>query len=225
MANAVLHRNQFDYAGVLARPPLSLWGDGRQILSTLYDAFSDKASSLEDYQIEGEQSLPATQGVRVSLGARQSFRFGFTRIEARLTDFRPEEVDSFFDTVRRGVEGLVKLTSEVGFQSHLLLYGAHLTLVRSTSTDFLRGLTNKSLAGLGTDRGTGLIFHADVPDTPLQVQLTVDHSLLVANGLFIQLALSVATGKMDVEATRRTFETLLLERTWSGLGLQFEGGS
>jgi hypothetical protein len=110
--------------------------------------------------------------------------------------------------------------SSFGFSSHLYTYFAHTRVEGGTSGDILKKLTNIDIKYLGKSRGNGLIFRYDLAEKGWELQFTMDHSLLVENGLFVQFSILSKSDKqeyVDVLLHGRT----LLDKALESIGLKF----
>lgn len=201
-----IEQNQIDYIGAFAAPAFPLWGEGRSLLEGLYEAFSAFNLSLADFRIEGSSDDPSSQSVRVSLAGTATFRFRFDRIEFALTNFDPSELDRFFGALTRTAEWLKSTLPGFRFRSHLIGYAAHATTPGQSSSEFLQTLRVPELRALGDGRGSGIIFHGEYPNADRREQFTLDHSLVVNGGLFLNLVSVSESDQMDyaVEAKRLT---------------------
>jgi len=73
---------------------------------------------------------------------------------------------------------------------------------------------------LGETRGAGLIFRYDLVEKDWELQFTIDHSLLVGDGLFVQFSILSKADRqdyLDVLLTGRS----LLEKALATMGLEF----
>ena len=87
------------------------------------------------------------------------------------------------------------------FQSHVFTYATHNEVVNGTASEILMQTSELELSRLGTNRGTGLTFHGDLEEGTSRVQLTVDHSATVENGLFVQLVWLILGDELDHAST------------------------
>jgi hypothetical protein len=209
MVRLVVQQNETQYVGAFARPPFSLWGDGKALLEGLHDAFTDFRVTLKDFRVDGTPDDPVSQTVKVFIGPRGQYRFRFDRVEATMTNSSLDELRLLPSLLGSGASWLREVVQGFKFQSHLFSYGAHYTVLDGTAETYLNGLSTNSLPPLGTAKGTGVIFHADNQKRAWRLQLTVDHSLLIDNGLFIQFALFVMQDELNYEELFREAETIL----------------
>jgi hypothetical protein len=208
MRTLTIQRNQLEYVGLYSRPPFTLWGAGQVILEGLYDAFAGLYSGLGDFRIEGDAAQPADQAVTVTLPHQSVFRFKFDRIEATHFDFRADDVPFLADVLTRGRGWLNSGDLRVPFQSHLLTYTAHASS-DGTSKDLLSGIGFQTIAALGENLGTGALFHGNIPELGWRVQLTVDHSLSVTDGVFIQFLVLIMEDQLNYDEAVRSGQRIL----------------
>jgi hypothetical protein len=197
MLRLLIQQNVAEYKGAYTRPPFSLWGDGKALLEGLHDTFSEFQVSLKDFRVDGNPENPSSQTVKVYLGSTGQFHFRFDRVEATITNGTTEEVNLLPAIAGKGATWLREAVQGFTFQSHLFSYTAHCALAEGTSESVLAGLQTPQLSTLGTVRGSGVIFHADDLERSWRLQLTLDHSLLVEDGIFIQFAVLVLQDHVD----------------------------
>ena len=220
MRTLAVQHNQLEYVGVFAQPALSLWGDGKAILDGLFRTFEGYHSGLNALRTIGEADAPATQGVAVSLGERGNYRFKFERIEASLFNFSDEQIAVFAQVLERGDKWVRRSVPGLVYKSHLFTYASHSALSEGTSKDYLRSLSTLQLKGIGQNLGSGVIFHADVPDRQWTVQLAIDHSLSITDGLYVQMYVFVAGDVVNYAETLSKGRNIL-DSSLEQLGLTF----
>lgn len=221
MLRLLIKQNVAEYMGAYTRPPFSLWGDGRTLLEGLHDAFAPFQVSLKDFRVDGTPEDPSSQTVKVYLGLSGQYRFRFDRIEATITNGTADELRLLPGILHRGSAWLREVVQGFTFKSHLFSYGAHCSIAEGSSETFLSSLHTPQLAALGTPRGSGIIFHAEDARRSWRVQLTVDHSLLVDNGIFLQFAVLVSQDQLDYQEFVSEAEIMLRE-SLGVLGLALE---
>lgn len=220
MTRLLVQQSVADYVGAFARPPFSLWGDGKALLEGLFDAFSDFNVSLKDFRVEGTPEDPSSQAVKVYIGSSGQYRFRFDRVEATLTNGTDADVRLLPALLSTSSSWLEAAVPGFRFQTHLFSYGIHCALAEGTSESYLSSLSTPRLPTFGTARGSGVIFHGERSEPPWRLQLTIDHSLIVEHGLYIQFVLVTSDGVdypllfQEAEATLRS--------SLAELGLSFE---
>jgi hypothetical protein len=220
MRTLVVQQNQVEYVGVFERPALSLWGDGRRILDGLFMAFEGLHSGLSAFRTLGESDAPASQGVSVSLGRQCSYRFKFERVEGSLLDFDDDDLARLRDVLARGDKWVRATLPTPAFKSHLFTYGSHSSLSEGTSKEFLKELSSLHVLERSQNLGSGIIFHADIPDKGWRIQLVVDHSLSVSDGLFVQMLVAAQRDTLNY-AEALSDGRSLLDSSLEHLGLKF----
>jgi hypothetical protein len=219
MLRLLVQQNATEYVGAFARPPFSLWGDGRALLEGLHDTFSGFGVALKDFRIEGTVEDPSSQTVRVYIGSTGQYRFRFDRVEAAITNGSTEDLMLLPSILANGGSWLRATVPDFTFQSHLLSYVAHGALSEQRSEDFLTSLGTPRLPTLGTARGSGVIFHGEDVERSWRFQLTVDHSLVVNDGLFVQIVILMAQDNVDYPAFVLESENIL-RSSLSAIGLE-----
>ena len=106
-------------------------------------------------------------------------------------------------------------TAEFSYSSRACKFSGHYRLEEATSVDFLTTASDLSLSLLGKNRGTGLSFVGDLEDGVTRLQLTVDHSIVTDDGLFVEfnwITLDESMGYASImEQGRKTLESALRE--------------
>ena len=201
--------NRVDYVGLLKKPVINLWGEGGAILGGLYDALSPYHDGLKSFRSIGDGGPPADQAVTVDLGWQAQFRFRFDRIEAHLHTFEDSQLKTFPGVLERGVAWLLEQKPEPAFASHLVTYRCHGPLVASNGAAFLATLPTPRLKGLGPTADAGVILHGTLAGRGARVQLTLDHSLRVRDGLFVEFQAFLPEGVVDYSVTLAELRTAL----------------
>jgi hypothetical protein len=212
--------NQVDYLGIMGRPAFSLWGEERLLLSTLYEAYRPYNVRLENIVGAGTTDSAGDQGVTVNLGARTSFRFRFDRVDARMTNFLTSDLEALPGIIDAGVTALRSIGSEISFTSHIISEFSHSSLSQGRAEDFFRDVGVGPDLRLGESRGNGIIFHFDLPGKQWQVHLTIDHSLSIPGGIFLQYQIVIEADKVDY-ALILSDARQLLRTALSKIGLGF----
>lgn len=193
--------NQVDYVGVLAQPAFSLWGEGKILLATLFAGYRPYNVKLADISGSGDGESIADQEISVRFGGVGLFRFRFDRVEARLSNYGEEDLVRFPDLVERGVASIREAASDFSLASHLLVHASHSVIAGVSSRDYFRDLAPQPNLEIGESRGHGFIFHFDIPDRAWQVQLTLDHSLSISDGIYVNYNVLVVSDRLDYQQT------------------------
>lgn len=189
---------QLDYLAVLERPAFPLWANFPGMMSGLYQAFDGLHSGLGDLTVEGDGRDPLNRAVVVALGEQGIFRVGYERVEAELPGYTHDDLGAFPATLARGDRWMRTHWSGVAVETHCFTFSIHGALNGGSSGDFLRSLSKINL-GIGTNLGTGLILHAFLPRTGWEVHLTLDHSSVVEEGLFVQYVVMIGDDEINYE--------------------------
>jgi hypothetical protein len=222
MLSLEVYQDQLEYVGLFAAPVFGLLSQREKVVSGLYYAFLGLHSGLADFQVEGEGAGGLAETIAVNLTDRGTYRFSSERVEWTFSGpgGRSELDGSVLD---RGNAWLRSTVPSVAFKEHFYTYFAHAWVIGGSAREFLIGLNSPHLHGFGENQGTGLIFHADFPDHGWSVQITIDHSNVAADGLFVQILAVVSADQVDHQQTAKGVDRLLrdsLER----LGLMFTPG-
>ncbi|HEX8360527.1 MAG TPA: hypothetical protein VF613_10480 [Longimicrobium sp.] len=213
---------QLDYVATFAEPAFALWTDVPGMMGGLYGAFAGLHTGLTDFAVEGDERDPLAQKVVATLGNQGFFRVGYDRVEAVLPDYTGADLTEYSSTLKRGDGWLRGQWPAPVIHAHYLTFSIHAELRDGSPIDYLRGLSNRELPGIGDSLGTGLIFHVAIPNTLMQVHLTVDHSTVLDGGLFVQHVVTVGSDQI-VHADVLHWSTQTLDQALWGLGLMFPG--
>lgn len=192
-----IQRNQVRYVGLFVRPAFPLWGNGAAILQGLYEAFSKFHVGIADFTNVAASANPADQAVTVRLGTNAEYRFGFDRVEATLTNFTDRDLDALPDVLQQADQWLRSVVPEFSFLTHTVAYHSHSGVSPGTSEEVLAALPSARLPNREHSRESGIIYHFDVPERELGLHLTLDHSLSIEDGLFIDYTAIRRSGDID----------------------------
>lgn len=222
MTTATIQINQLDYVAAFSRPALSLWGDGARILQGLYDAFYGLHQGLNDITVEGDPAHPAQQSVTVAIKPNAYYRFRFDRVEAQMVNFSDAQIAMLPDIVARGDRWLRASIPSLTFQSHVVSYSSHSKLEGTKSSKVLAGLTRTTFPMLGESTGAGIIYRSELPGRGWRTELTIDHSLVVPDGLFVHFEVLVTADEIDY-GEALALARQLLDGAIASIGVKFEG--
>jgi hypothetical protein len=219
MLSIQVYQDQLEYVGLFATPAFGLLSQSTRVVSGLYHAFVGMHSGLAAFQAESNPDIPLMETVVVNLTDRGTYRLNGERIEWTFPAAGASELDA--SVLARGDAWLRSTLPSLTFQHHYYTYFAHCWVVGGSAKEFLIGLGSPHLEGVGENLGTGLIFHVNFPDHGWSLQITVDHSHVLVDGLFVQ---AVATVMMDRVSHQQTVGDVdrLLRESLVRLGLQLE---
>ena len=222
MLSLQVYQDQLEYVGLFAAPVFGLLSQREKVVSGLYHAFLGLHSGLTDFQVQGEEAGGLSETIVVNLTDKGTYRFGSERIEWAFPGpgGRSEMDGSVLD---RGNAWLRSAVPSVTFKQHFYTYFAHAWVIGGSAREFLTGLNSPHLPGFGENQGTGLIFHANFPDHGWSIQITIDHSNVAADGLFVQILAVVNADNVNHQQTVRDVDRLLRE-SLERLGLPFAPG-
>jgi hypothetical protein len=217
MPRLIVQQNQIGYRGTFGRPAFPLWGEGRAIVLGLYEAFSPYGATLADITLDNTGG-PADQGMTVNIRGNGTFAFRFEYLDWTLQGFAERDLVVVPAILESGVRWVRAIVKEGLFQSHLFSYASHAQIEGATSREFLSDLSGTKLS-IGEDLGSGVIFNFDL-DRQARVQVIVDHSLLIQDGLFIQQQFFVRADQINYEHVM-TLSRGSLEAALNTLQLRF----
>lgn len=221
MKTLLVQQNQISYAALFSQPAFALLENGGRILDGLFTAFSKRGVNLGSFRFEQTAQDPAAQTINVSFGPSCFYKFKLDRIESALNNFRREDFAVFPEILQEGADWLRSSIPDFSFQSHLFTYFGHNQLSEGTSQDVLAALPTFSIPEIGASEGNGIIFHWKLTDRDWRVQLLVDHSLTVTNGLFIQFFLFITGDSVNYSETA-TAGRSIMDTALKKIGLEID---
>jgi len=214
-------QNGIEYYGFYAEPVFDLMGDLGAIVKLFYNAFKSYGVNLASFRGEGDNQDLASTAVFVRIPSLGSFRFKFEQIQAISLDFNDEQLGTFFEMLQRADEQLRGRLPTLTFRSHMFVYTGHFELLAGTATEFLRGLPNRDIPVPGEDLGSGISFNWKDPALDAKVALSIDHSLLIPDGLFVNYRVVLDRDRLDYIPLAVTAQQLLFG-TLASVGLEIE---
>jgi len=194
--NLTVEREQLVHTAQFSRPVLELWGEGKKIVSGLYNAFSPFGVSLADIRAEG--SNPAEQVITVNISSGGVHRFRFDRLETAFLQFSQETFERIPLILDASLRWIRDYVPEAQVGSHQFVHTSHCQVAGDGSVEsILQRIGPSAPKSGGTRKGSGTIFHWDVPEREWQTQLVVDRSLAVSNGLFLMFTLTIGHDKIN----------------------------
>lgn len=183
-------QDQLEYVGLLAVPAFRLFATPAALASGLYHAFQGFHSGADAITFDGDVAQPLRQACAVDLGDHGSYKLSVERVEWTRPGAWAWELNS---TLLAHGDAWLRSTRTAGalLHSHYFTYSAHARPLSGSVRDLLLSIGAPPLPGFGESDGTGLIFHTRTADGNYPVQLTVDHSHEVENGLYLELVVSI----------------------------------
>jgi hypothetical protein len=201
MKKLLVQQNQMSYAALFSHPAFALWGDGRALLNGLFTAFSKRGVTLANFRFEQGSQEPAAQALIVSFGTSSSYKFQLDRVESVLRNYPRSDLEIFPGILQEGADWLRSAIPDFSFESHLFTYYGHSRLSEGTGQDVLAAIPTMSIPEIGASEGNGIIFHWNLPERGWKIQLLIDHSLTVPDGLFIQFFVFITRDSIDYSKT------------------------
>jgi len=213
MIGLVIEQNQVSYTGNYAKPPFKLWGQGGTILSGLCDAFGSFNVTLAHLRVEGAGSQsPLDQAVNVAFGTKGIYRFRFDKVESTFVNFTDEDLDMLPGILAAGEDWLRKAVPELRFQSHQIQYGSHSRPSEGTIDELLQRVVKTDLEIPGGSLKAGVILKWIEPENGWVVQMTLDYSQFVENGLFLWFGITISADRLNFREVAAGARSLLDNR-------------
>jgi hypothetical protein len=221
MITLSIEQNQASYLGLFASPAFNLWKDRHSLIENLYQLFSAYDVSLSDMRFESLSRSPGGEAVVVDVENLGTYRLRYDRVEWVLdgfaeTDFAriPMMLQSVDNWLRSNIKGFK-------FKTQVLGYLNHSNLSDGIARDYLLKFSNRDIPGIEQSLGSGIIYNWQDAQLGGRVQLIVDHSHNISDGLFVQFVLSADKDDLDfpktVEIARSRIDFALAQ-----IGLELE---
>jgi hypothetical protein len=202
-------QNYVTYLGYFARAPLELWGAGSVLIGGLLEKLEPYGASLGAVFQDSISSKPAEHSITFELPRNSRYRFSMGGLRAECQNGTLEDLERVPAFVSVAESWLRSCDTRIKFSSHLYSFGAHVEAEGKTSEQLLLGLSDQRINVLGRNRGAGVTFHADADEGLTQIQLQVDHSLVVHGGLFVQFVRVGASDAIDHPAIAESSKGML----------------
>lgn len=178
---------QVGYSARLDPPALELLSLGAGLYSELLENFRDFGVSLADIRTAGEPNSVVSQSVSILFGKDPGalLKLSLEQIEFIASSLGTEEMNLYPSILQKATDWLLE-RSQTSLRAYDVSYYAHGEIVGTTARDFLQSLTGKlALEGPGEPVGHGVIFRWLDPARERRTSLTLDHSLSLADGVYI----------------------------------------
>ena len=223
MPKLLVQQVSLDYHGFFRSPAYALMGEGAKIMEGLAAAFSSHNVGLGNFRMEVDVTDPAANSIIVTLGTFGIYRFKFDQVQANLRNFRSDDdILGLVTTIEKGDAWLRSTIEDFAFRSHAFIYSSHSTLSEGTSQSFLLSIPRREKpAVIGKDLGSGILETWDISDPAARVHLTLGHSLVQPDGIYINYMVVFETERIDYTDVASKGRAVLDEALQS-LGLEWE---
>lgn len=212
--------SRLEYAAFLARPLFDLWGAGGHILAGLFDALDRYHSGLSSFNSSGDVSTPSDQAVVVALGRQAQFVFKLDRIESHLIGFSASQISPFADMLAKGVGWVLNREPRPEVRSHLVTLRCHCEIAGGNYDSIMARIGPPEVEAFGSAASPGVIYHGKLAGVDGVVHLTIDKSLRVDDGAFVELQVVLPSGEIDhSECIPRAYSAFLAVLGSMGLSL------
>lgn len=222
MTKLISRQNELDYAGFFTSPAFALWKGGIDVIEGVYKTFTSYNVSLADISLDNLSSDSASQGLKVDLNELGDYRFGFEQVEWTASDIDDSNLIRIPEVLKGGEDWLRTIVPDLSFNLHVLSRYSHNTLSEGTSREFLRKFSYLDIPGVGSNLGSGVIFHWELPEPGWRMNITLDHSNLVTDGLFIEQEITAAVDDIDYTKVLITSQKILTSAL-AKIDLEFDG--
>ncbi len=215
-----VHEDHTSYAGLFSGPAFKFWSLGMIMLERVYLLFNEYGVGVNDIKIDAT-SPDSSPTLNIDLGDLGDYKFGLEQVEWEMSNLDDDDLVRVPEVLSRGVSWLCSTNPGLTLKEHNFNYFSHNKLSGLTSQEFLREFHNVDISGVGKSLGSGLIYHWELPEKSWRMSLTIDHSNVVEDGLFIYQDILVSGEQIDytelVISSRK-----LLKETLAKIGLEFE---
>jgi hypothetical protein len=222
MPKLLVQQVSLDYHGFFQSPAYDLMGEGAKIMGGLAKAFSSYNVGLGNFRTEVDVNEPAANSIIVTLGQFGIYRFKFDQVQAGLRNFTSDDdIVGLVSAIEKGDAWLRSTIEGFAFRSHAFVYSSHSSLSAGTSQSFLLSIPRREKPiVIGKDLGSGVLETWEDPDLGARVHLTLGHSLVQTDGIYINYMVVFETERIDYAAVASKGRALL-DRTLKSMGLEF----
>jgi hypothetical protein len=222
MPKLLVQQVSLDYHGFFQSPAYGLMGEGGRIMAGLAKAFSSYNVGLSNFRTEVDVNEPSANSVIITLGQFGIYRFKFDQVQAGLRNFTSDDdIVGLVTAIEKGDVWLRSTIENFAFRSHAFVYSSHSTLSEGTSQSFLLSIPRREKPiVVGRDLGSGILETWDDPDLGARIHLTLGHSLVQPDGIYIHYMVVFETERIDYAAVASKGRALL-DRTLESMGLKF----
>ncbi len=186
-----VQQEQLTYVARFSRPLFEVWGDGKTIVRSLFEAFSQFGVPLSNIRLEPGMTNATDPVVNVNIGSGGNHKFMFDRTETVFAYLTEDSIKSIPSLLEASTRWIRATSPSLKFASHQFVYFNHGHLKNASVEEFLKSVGPKSPKTGGVNKGNGAIFHWEVPDRKWSTQLVLDRSLVIPGGLYTMLTLLV----------------------------------
>jgi hypothetical protein len=151
----------------------------------------------------------------VKLGGIGQTKFAFDKTESAFANFSEESFRTIPRLLAASTDWLRVAVPGFKVASHQFLYSTHSQFKELPVQEFLRTMNPRTLSAGGQSLGSGAIFNFRREDTGWLVQLLIDRSQSIKDGLFVSFGVTVIRDIIDFDEffiTGRTYlESMLSE--------------
>jgi hypothetical protein len=222
MPKLLVQQVSLDYHGFFQSPAYDLMGEGPKIMGGLAKALSSYNVELGNFRTEVDVNEPAANSVIVTLGQFGIYRFKFDQVQAGLRNFTSDDdIVGLVSAIEKGDGWLRSTIENFAFRRHAFVYSSHSALSEGTSQSFLLSIPRREKPiVIGKDLGSGVLETWDDADLGGRVHLTLGHSLVQPDGIYIHYMVVFETERIDYEAVASKGRAIL-DQTLESLGLEF----
>lgn len=222
MPKLLVQQVSLDYHGFFQSPAYDLMGGGAKIMGGLAKAFSSYNVGLGNFRTEVDVNEPTANSIIVTLGQFGVYRFKFDQVQAGLRNFTSDDdIVGLVSAIEKGDAWLRRTIENFAFRSHAFVYSSHSVLSDGTSQSFLLSIPRREKPiVIGKDLGSGILETWDEPDLGARVHLTLGHSLVQPDGIYINYMVVIETESIDYAAVASKGR-VLLDQTLESMGLEF----
>lgn len=223
MVELIVQQNQLLYTGTYSRPAFQLWDAGGTIIGGLYDAFNSLDVSLGDIKAEETGQSPLDQGVTVAFGLDGIYKFRFDKVELSFVNFTDQTLDKLPAILSAADKWLRGAVPDLKLRMHQFQYGGHSGLSEGSADEILQRVVKADFDVQDGPLHAGVILRWNQVEKGWGVQLTLDHSQVIAGGLFVWFAITIMADGIDYNGTA-TEGRAVLEKSLAQFGLAFNRG-
>jgi len=200
-------------------PVFSLFRDPAGLLERLYARLASYGLGLNDLRVERGTGQALDLHILVYLfNYTTTLRVRVDRVEVVCSELPREDVERITAAIIDALSGVREYRSDLSFATFAVVVNLHGTTQGQAARDYLAQFVTRIPTDLGALLGTGVVFYFGPRENRLLVNVTVDRSAVITDGLFVRVHGVWDGRRIEATALPQTMEALVRE-SLAGIGL------
>jgi hypothetical protein len=201
--------NSLEFSAALSPVALNRWSDRTRLAGELLDAFGRWIDDLRDVRVAGIDGDIGTYTASVRLQRQVEVTLQPDRLQLVLKDFVSHQMPAFLEVVHQTLLFVGRGSATPTLAARAVTYRAHGRVRDVGAATVLERLARIEADVGGDPVATGFTFHRTLADLGGEYSLTLDRSLRIADGLFVEGLLVVRDRDASVSTIASAFASLL----------------